>query len=361
MRVTGMLPYTGVMAMRVHCMELQSGDKLTKDIFNSFGLHVLSAGTVLDNESVTRLICHNIDYVEIERSLPQREDASVQPGLAPAILLSYDASIAGMNYMFQQALIEGKIDPGIVDTSFEPLADSIRKETDLVNLILSLASQDEYTQLHCVQVGMLTYYISKWMGYSEEFALEAGKAGYLHDIGKSLIDSKILTKPSKLTDNEFDSVKQHTVLGHEILSRSYNPDSPIALGALQHHERLDGSGYPSQLHEDQIHPVAKIIAVADIYSAMINSRIYQKERDMLYVLQELHRLSFGQIDPNITQVFIRNMVPNFLGKTIILESGQKGSILMTNPSDLFRPLIQVGNEFIDLSKRTDLHVSKILI
>lgn len=347
--------------MRVHVMDLQPGDMLTKDIFNNYGLHVLSSGTVLDGESISKLLCHNIDYVDIERAAAAaKAEHSPAAGANSVLQLSYDAGLAGVSSLFEQALSEGKIDPRVVDTSFEPLADSFRKENNLVSLMLSLENGDDYTYQHSVQVGMLSYYMSKWLGHTEEFALTAGKAGFLHDIGKSMIDPKILTKPSKLTDTEYEMVKLHTVFGAEILEKTYASDSPIVLGALQHHERLDGSGYPDELGKDQIHPVAKIIAVADIYSAMICSRAYQKERDMLYVLRELHRCSFGQIDPHITHTFIRHMVPGFEGKTLLLNTGETGWIVLTNPTDLFNPLIRTDSGFIDLAKRPDLHIQKIL-
>jgi HD-GYP domain-containing protein (c-di-GMP phosphodiesterase class II) len=341
-------------------MDLQPGDMLLKDIFNNYGLHVLSSSTVLDGESITKLLCHNIDYVDIERIIPDRiaGDSVLQSNRI--VQMSFDASLAGVNSLFEQALSEGKIDPRIVDTSFEPLADSFRKENNLVSLMLSLEGGDDYTYLHSVQVGMLAYYISKWLGNSEEFSVTAGKAGFLHDIGKSLIDPKILSKPTKLTEDEFEAVKKHAIFGKDILEKSYEPNSPIVLGALQHHERLNGTGYPNKLNQDQIHPVSKILSVADIYSAMINSRVYQQEKDMLYVLRELYRCSFGEIDPHITQTFIRHMIPNFEGKTVLLNTGEKGSIVLINPTDIFKPLIQVDSTFIDLAKRPDLLIHKIL-
>lgn len=347
--------------MRVHVMDLQPGDKLIQDVFNGYGLHVLSSETILEGDSISKLLCHNIDYVDIERFIPTTASAKTDDVYRNSITrLSYEASLAGVSSLFDQALSEGKIDPKIVDTSFEPLADSFRKENDLVSLMLSLETSDDYTYQHSVQVGMLAYYISKWMGHSEESALTAGKAGFLHDIGKSKIDSRILTKPAKLTDKEFEQVQLHAAYGRDILLSSYSPDSPIVLGAHQHHERLNGQGYPLGLKADQIHPISKILAVADIYSAMICSRVYQKERDMLYVLRELHRCSFGEIDPLITQVFIRHMVPNFEGKTVILNSGERGMIVLTNPVDFFNPLIHVDQHFVDLSKRPDLYIHKII-
>jgi putative nucleotidyltransferase with HDIG domain len=349
--------------MRIHIMDLLPGDRLSKDIFNSYGLHVLSAQTVLDRESITKLLSHNIDYIDIERAEPRPDTSgsTLASFAAPTAQDTYSAGMTGVSLLFNQALADGKIDSQVVDATFEPLAESIKQEKNLVSLMLSLENGDDYTYQHSVQVGMLAFYMSQWLGYSQEFALDAGKAGFLHDIGKSMVDIRILNKPDKLTEEEFQEVRKHSEYGKSILEKSYPPDSLVVIGALQHHERLNGTGYPLGLKGDEIHPISRILAVADIYSAMICSRVYQKERDMLFVLRELHRLSFSELDPHITQVFIRNMVPNFIGKTVVLFNGERGIIVLTNPSDFFRPFIQLDKQFIDLSKHPELEILKIIM
>lgn len=347
--------------MKIHVMDLLPGDRLIQDVFNSYGLHVLSADAFLGSDSIARLLAHNIEYIEVERS--EVAAASVTPSMIPSYpsaQISYDASLAGLNLLFGQAVEDGSIEPDVVDASFEPLAESFHKEKNLVSLMLSLESSSDYTFNHSVQVGMLAYYLARWLGYPESFALDAGKAGFVHDIGMSRIDPAILNKPSKLTDDEYIQVKKHVQYGAEILRSSYPDDSPILLGATQHHERMDGSGYPHGLKGDEISVIGRILAVTDIYSAMITSRIYQKERDLLFVLKELNRLSFTSLDPTITQVFIRNLVPNLLGKTVELFDGRRGTIVLTNYTDFFRPLIRIENEFLDMSKHPDLSILKIL-
>jgi HD-GYP domain-containing protein (c-di-GMP phosphodiesterase class II) len=155
-------------------------------------------------------------------------------------------------------------------------------------------------------------------------------------------------------------MKKHTIYGYQIINKSMNQPE-LAKAALQHHERLDGTGYPFGIKADKMHPLAKIVAVADIYSAMISSRVYQKERDMLHVLKELHRVSFSEVDPQICIVFIQNMLPHFIGKKVTLSNGEVGTIVMTNPSDFFRPLIQMDQQFLDLSHHRELEINKINI
>ena len=159
---------------------------------------------------------------------------------------------------------------------------------------------------------MLAFYIAGWMGYSPEECLTVAKAGYLHDIGKSKIPSEILHKPGKLTTEEFAEMKTH-LYGYDIIKAS-TEDEIIAMVALQHHEREDGSGYPHGLRGDEIHPYARITAVADVYSAMTTNRVYQTKQELISVLCELYGLSFGQLNGEATQELIKHMLPNFIGK-----------------------------------------------
>jgi HD-GYP domain-containing protein (c-di-GMP phosphodiesterase class II) len=153
-------------------------------------------------------------------------------------------------------------------------------------------------------------------------------------------------------------MKRHTNYGYEIILNSTS-DELSALVALQHHEREDGSGYPCGLTEEKIHPYAKIAAVADVYTAMISNRVYQSKQELFTVLKELNDLSFGKLSPEPTQALINHMLPNFIGKKVLLSSGEVGAIIMTNPSDFFRPLIRTESRFIDLSKERALMIVEI--
>ncbi|WP_426452009.1 HD-GYP domain-containing protein [Paenibacillus sp. S-38] len=356
--------------MLIPTPDVRVGDRLGADAFHASGLLVLSAGTELSADDLDKLQRLGIDLVDIlprsgeAEALPAEDYAfSSEPREAArekAALAAYQEAVDGIKTTFEQALEEGFVSPEQVARGFNPLADQVHEEKDVVSLLLVLNNRDDYTYQHSVQVGMISYYIAKWMGQTEEEALLAGRAGYLHDIGKCRIDRAILQKPSRLTSEEYEEIKKHTVFGYEILKRSGFPEA-ITMATLQHHERFDGSGYPLKLRKESIHPMAKIVAVADIYSAMISTRVYQKKRDLLYVLRELYRCSFGELDPEITQAFIRHMLPNFINKKIRLLTGEVGVIVMTNPCDYFRPLVNFDGEFVDLSERRDLEVEHIFV
>jgi putative nucleotidyltransferase with HDIG domain len=346
--------------MRIHITDVRAGDRLAEDIFNSFGLHVLSKGATLNEKELSRLFQHQIDFIMIEPRRGAEAKDSGSSTFMPVLQPLYKDAVSGTEQLFERAISEGKVYEEDVNESFHPLVENFRAQRDVVSLLLMLNSQDDYTYQHSVQVGMLSYFIARWMGLNEEETVRAGKAGFLHDIGKCKIPDSILNKPGKLTAEEFDEIKKHPIYGYEILQNSFD-DSIVALAALQHHERMDGKGYPDGLAGNEIHAISRIVAVADVYSAMISSRVYSEKRDLLLVLRELHQLSFRELDPEVTHTFIKHMIPNFIGKKVELSNGELGSIVMTNATDFFRPLIKIDDRFIDLSAEREYEIKQIIM
>lgn len=348
--------------MRVHVTDLRPGDHIQQDAFNSNGVHVLRKGTILRMEDISKLLQHGIDYIDISprqlaESIELLSDISESfRQVQPQFNLAFD----GCRSMFEEAAMTGKFNESVVDDTFHPLVDSLSEQKDVVSLLLLFNGKDDYTYRHSIQVGMLSYYIAEWMGYSEQEAYDIGKAGFLHDIGKCRIPRDILDKPGKLTPDEYEQVKLHTIYGYEMIYES-TQDKITATVALQHHERGDGSGYPKAIGEDQIHPYAQICAVADVYSAMTTNRVYQSKQQLLTVLRELYGLSFGKLNGKATHAFIRQMLPYFIGKKVVLTTGESGIIVANNQSDYFRPLVQAGERFIDLSKEPDTEIQEILL
>jgi HD-GYP domain-containing protein (c-di-GMP phosphodiesterase class II) len=308
-------------------------------------------------EEIAKLIQHGVDYVDIETvqedPLPTSRSSIIQ-----AATSSFDTMIDGFESLYLEALSKGSFNQTVVDDILQPTLSTLDKHKDVVSLLLLLDREDNYTYNHSLQVGMLSYYIASWLGYSKKDCYEIGRAGYLIDIGKCRIPQAILNKPGKLTSAEYDEIKLHTIYGYEIIQNSMN-DPYTALVALQHHEREDGSGYPRQLTKNDIHPYAQIAAVADIYSAMTSHRVYQSKQELISVLREINSLSFGKLNGKPVQAFIQHLMPNFIGKRVLLSTGDMGVIVMNNPLDVFRPLVQSEGKFLDLSRERKIAVVEI--
>lgn len=348
--------------MRVHISELLVGDQLSQDINNDAGILIFPSGTIIEEEHIQRLKSHFIDEVPI--TLRHIDDVNqyitTDTRITSRILPHFNEALDGFKHIYKLAESNDKIEETEIDSDLNLLLDSLFKERDIITLLIRLNSMDDYTFQHSVHVGIITYFISIWLGKDEDEAFRIAKAGYLHDIGKCRIPTEMLTRPGKLSNKEFEEIKKHPIYGYEII-RQISDDPLIATAVLQHHERMDGSGYPKGLKGDEIHEYARIISIADIYSAMVSSRAYQKKKDFLFVLKELHHLSFSRIDPKITQTFINHMIPNFIGKKLTLRSGESGTIVMNNPNDFFYPLIKIDDQFIDLSVHRDLEIEMIYI
>ncbi|MRN53078.1 HD-GYP domain-containing protein [Paenibacillus monticola] len=343
--------------MRVHVTDLKPGHFLGEDTFSSRGLHVLAKGTKLRIEEIAKLMQHSVDYVDIE-VVTEEPPPTRRASIIKAVTGNFDTMIDGFESVYMEALTEGRFNQSLVDDVLQPTLLSLDKHKDVVTLLLLLDREDNYTYNHSLQVGMLSYYIATWLGYSKRECYEIGRSGYLIDIGKCRISPALLNKPGKLTSLEFEEVKLHTTYGYEIIRNSMD-DKHTALVALQHHEREDGSGYPGKLTASEIHPYAQIAAIADIYSAMTTPRVYQSKQELISVLREIHNLSFGKLNGKSVQAFIQHLMPNFIGKRVLLSTGDMGVIVLNNPIDVFRPLVQSGGKFLDLSRDRNIAVVEI--
>ena len=177
--------------------------------------------------------------------------------------------------------------------------------TQTVALIRTLSEmRDPYTAGHERRVGDLAAAIGAELGFDERRQQGLRIAGYLHDIGKIAAPAEILAKPGRLSPVEFELIKGHCAKGYEILSTVDFP-WPVALVALQHHERMDGSGYPQGLKGEQITLKARIVAVADVVEAMSSHRPYRPARGIEKALAEIERGKGTAFDADVTDACLR--------------------------------------------------------
>lgn len=168
----------------------------------------------------------------------------------------------------------------------------------------TIDAKDEYTRGHSKRVSEYSVAIAKEMGMSTNEINNLRSIALLHDIGKIGVPDSVLNKPGRLTADEYDLMKQHTVIGAEIL-KDIKMFHGIDIGAKYHHERYDGNGYPEKIAGTEIPKIARIIAVADAFDAMTSNRVYRKHLDLDFVLEELKKCSGTQFDPEIAEALIR--------------------------------------------------------
>lgn len=168
----------------------------------------------------------------------------------------------------------------------------------------TIDAKDEYTRGHSKRVAEYSVAIANELEMPENEISQLRSIALLHDIGKIGVPDFVLNKPGRLTADEYELMKQHTVMGAEILKDITMLDG-IDIGAKYHHERYDGNGYPEKKAGTDIPKIARIIAVADAFDAMTSNRVYRKQLDMDYVIGELKRCKGTQFDPEIDEALIK--------------------------------------------------------
>ncbi len=176
---------------------------------------------------------------------------------------------------------------------------------ELIKILHNVAEyRDDETHEHTVRVGWVSGKIAKAMGFDEDYVTEIRLAAPFHDLGKVGISDSILLKPGKLTDEEYEKMKTHTLIGYNILK---NASSSIlkkaAIIALTHHERWNGSGYPKGLKENEIPVEGMITAVSDSLDAMVSKRVYKKAMPFEKALEEIKSLSGILYSPDVVEAF----------------------------------------------------------
>src|SRR2546421_4259318 len=174
--------------------------------------------------------------------------------------------------------------------------------------------KDRYTQGHSVRVGKYSEIIAREMGWPDEEVEGITIAGYLHDIGKLIVDLSVINSPDRFNAKDQKEMNRHPYAGYEILSPISHPYADIPLMARYHHERMDGNGYPDGLKGDQIPPGAKIVTLADSFDAMTTDRPYRKKLPLADVLEDFRQNTGTQFDPGVMSAFCRAFLNEIEGK-----------------------------------------------
>jgi HD-GYP domain-containing protein (c-di-GMP phosphodiesterase class II) len=201
-----------------------------------------------------------------------------------------------------------------IKKSVKPMLKNIMKNENILKDLFSITRHDYYTYTHSVNVGIFAtalavrYY--KNNGHELDLSMEKLSYGYfLHDIGKSRIPLEILNKPDKLTEEEWIIMKMHPEWGYSILMETGHLTDEAAYIALQHHEQLDGSGYPFGKKKTNIHPCARICAIADTFDALTSVRPYKDAITPYEALKLMQKETLYDFDYNLLTDFIKLLAP----------------------------------------------------
>lgn len=336
---------------------LESGMRIDQSIIDRTGRVLIARLAYLDEYLIQALQKMGISGVyiregveEVDQNLVMAENEPVAPETLDKIeeLRVADRTKVQLNESVRARVAEGVSylynnieSPDFVDAT-KSIADDLMQainDNDALAVDISvLKVSDEYTFKHSVDVATMAMIIAKKKQMSKQEIYDIGISGILHDIGKSKVPNEILNKPGKLTEEEFAVMKQHPIFGYQILKDNDSLSDMIKLGVLQHHEKINGKGYPMGLEASQISTFGKIIAVVDIYDALVTERPYKpgfSPRDAVEMIMAMT----AELDMDALKGFLGSVILYPVGSTVTLSNGETAKVVENYEEVILRPKV----------------------
>jgi len=334
---------------------LQEGMVVPHDIYNANGsLLLLRGGSELSVTNITAIRRYNDGENTIRVSpetyklLMQQRPADKNAGWESLEeSAGYAAAKQKFSVMYAQIERTETVSGQLAQEALAEIREILEtKRPDLIIDLINagaLAPISDYFMRHSVNVGLLNGLIGKWMGLPVEEIDLLMQVGLLHDCGKALLPGRILYAPRPLSAVEFEVIKTHPLNGFNLLG-----DFPEAVrkGVRDHHERLNGGGYPGAGAGMAIGWQARITAVSDIYAAMTSNRAYNAPQSPFHAMAALSRMRQTELEPSVVDVFINNMCKDLTGKTFMLSIAATGTIHSIDPDDLEYPNIKISDRVV---------------
>lgn len=353
--------------------ELKEGMITLRDTFSSQGRLILPKDTVITKSIISKLLANSVLMVEIydnpskngaDEALfthsSEYEEALRKTPEYKKFRSRYDKNVIIMSEHLNDIINKSaSIEVDTLLNNALNIMDSASSPLSIFNMMSTMKNYDDSTFNHSLNVGLICNIMGKWLDFSEADIRMVTSCGLFHDIGKLLIPENILKKPGKLTPEEYEIIKAHTVKGYELL-KSKKVDPHIQYAALMHHEKCDGSGYPLGLKGDKIDLFSQIVTIADVYEAMTAKRVYRDAINPFEVIYSFEINGLKKYNPHFLLTFLQRVVNSYVNCKVKLSNGEEGDIVYINMVNLSKPLVKTGNSFIDLSKNPEVSIDKVL-
>lgn len=347
---------------------MQEQDQLAKAIYNENGQPLLNHGVYLTTNMISRLKEKGVSFVYVEDD--QTNDIFVDDVIKDSTRRKSLQMIKENFQTISKQMELGKsIDMDKLSPSFSSIVKSILSDIsshkEAVSMLSDVYCYDSYIFHHSLNVTVYSLALGKKMGLTNRQLEELGLGAILHDIGKIAVPIEILNKQEALTDEEFQLIKEHSTIGFDILRKSHTISLLTAHCAYQHHERLDGSGYPRGLMGKDIHLYGKLIGIADVFDAVTANRVYRKARLPHEALEILFAGANTLFDKDMVEMFAKTVAIYPVGLEVKLSDGRMGIVSRQNGVLTSRPVIRILKENkhpveayeVDLMKQLDVTIT----
>lgn len=336
-----------------------------KDLLTSTGIMIIPAGVMLTRAIIEHLRALGVESVDIDENAKRDMGALEASAIATEQFKKFNKKYVETKDRLNNAfgkILNKNIDKREIEQMVEDSWSMLGRNYNSYNMLGMLYSMHNYsdtTYMHCMNVGMIASLIGKWLGWSVDEIKTLNACGMFHDIGKLMISKDIIDKPGKLTDEEYKTMKSHTVKGYELLN-DMGLDPRIVNCALMHHERCDGSGYPFGVKGDKIDVYSKIVAIADVYEAMTANRVYRGPICPFDVIAQFETDGFQMYETKYLLVFLQNIVDSYLHTDVKLNNGERAEIILINRQRGSKPVVMTtSGKPVDLSREPGLKIERV--
>jgi putative nucleotidyltransferase with HDIG domain len=302
----------------------------------------------VDVESPSQVISTGDDKLKIEQELQKALDTA--PKSVPRISIQQELDRArklqakskeAITSMFHEVRMGNALKVADAEPLVDEISQSISRNPEAFLNLVRLKNVDDYTYMHSVAVCALMISLGKQLGLTGQDLKDAGMAGLLHDVGKMMIPSEVLNKPGKLTDEEFNIIKDHPRKGWEILNISEGANAVALDVCLHHHERVDGKGYPEKISGDDLTLFARMGTICDVYDALTSNRCYKNGWEPAETIRKMAEWKDGHFDERIFHAFIKTIGIYPSGTLVKLKSGRLAVVIEQTEKSLLTPIVKV--------------------
>ncbi|MCT4632495.1 MAG: HD-GYP domain-containing protein [Firmicutes bacterium] len=322
--------------------ELSPGMVLAENVYDNDGNILLSEGLALRDVYISKIKELDINSVKILSTVSE----------SPIIdnnfknILKRDLEIKEAKYearkivqdTFNKVYTGKGVQSERIFLVVNKIIDEILMNEDIVLNLSHMKSIDDYVFEHSVNVTIISILLGIHLGFNKIQLIELGVGAILHDIGKMLVPQEILNKPSQLNNEEFDVIKQHTVLGYELVRKIKNISLKSCRVVLQHHEKVGGSGYPEGKTIDDIHIYSRIVAIADVFDALTSDRVYSEKIDPHRATAIIIEGIENHFEHNLVKLFINIFKYYPKGLRVTINSNEVGYVIKEREA---RPKVKI--------------------
>lgn len=347
----------------VSAEDLKPGMLLARTIVNSDMVVVLSEDTLLTKAHITRLTFLNIPVVYIKDEYELNQNYQTVTAIfnrGNAFIKEYESVVHEARSIFAEAGKSGQIPLESTETMVQDKLAPLSKNSGVIDYVYDLNHRASDIYNHSLRVSILAGVIAKWMHFDHAKISDIILAGFLHDIGKTKFPQRLLDKNvNTLQGEDYEAYIQHTVDGHHILNNVPGLSEGVKLAAMQHHERMDGSGFPFNCNGADIHEYARIIMIADLYDNITTEREGYIKQTPFAAIAQLTRNMFTSLDPTVCVPVLTHIKDAFLGSRVTLNNGEKGTIAAYPNDFAAHPIISISNdEILNLNEHPELMITE---